>query len=145
MRQRSVLQRTQFVDEPRLEEEVLLRAGGQVVSAEDLLEQAKSRFNEKAEERGIVLMLDIQEPLPRLHADESQLERVLDNLLDNALRHTPENGLIRLQGRRQGEREARWWCRTVSCSGMPAPRRSNRWRIPSGGTAWSSPARPTTC
>jgi NtrC-family two-component system sensor histidine kinase KinB len=73
-------------------------------SIEGLLEQAKSRFNEKAEERGIVLMLDIQEPLPRLHADESQLERVLDNLLDNALRHTPENGLIRLQGRRHGER-----------------------------------------
>jgi NtrC-family two-component system sensor histidine kinase KinB len=73
-------------------------------SIEQLLDEAKSRFDEKAQEQGIVLMLDIQEPLPRLHADASQLDRVLDNLLDNALRHTPENGLIRLQGRRHGER-----------------------------------------
>ncbi|MBN4178813.1 hypothetical protein GS393_00211 [Pseudomonas savastanoi pv. phaseolicola] len=29
---------------------------------------------------------------------------MLDNLLDNALRHTPQNGLIRLQARRHGER-----------------------------------------
>ncbi|PPS31016.1 PAS domain-containing sensor histidine kinase, partial [Pseudomonas amygdali pv. morsprunorum] len=55
-------------------------------------------------EQDIVLMLDMQEPMPRLHADQSQLERVLDNLLDNALRHTPQNGLIRLQARRHGER-----------------------------------------
>lgn len=73
-------------------------------SIEQLLDEAKSRFDEKAQEQGIMLMLDIQEPLPRLHADASQLDRVLDNLLDNALRHTPENGLIRLQGRRHGER-----------------------------------------
>ena len=73
-------------------------------SIEQLLDQAKSRFDEQAQEQGIMLMLDIQEPLPRLHADASQLDRVLDNLLDNALRHTPENGLIRLQGRRHGER-----------------------------------------
>ena len=73
-------------------------------SVEHLLEEAKARFDDKAEEEGIVLMLDIEEPLPRLHADQSQLERVLDNLLDNALRHTPKNGLIRLQGRRHSER-----------------------------------------
>ncbi|QHF00930.1 MULTISPECIES: KinB sensor domain-containing domain [Pseudomonas syringae group] len=73
-------------------------------SIEELLEEAKARFEVKAQEQGIMLMLDIQEPLPRLHADQAQLERVLDNLLDNALRHTPENGLIRLQGKRHGER-----------------------------------------
>ncbi|SHN22769.1 Alginate biosynthesis sensor protein KinB [Pseudomonas asturiensis] len=73
-------------------------------SIEELLEEAKARFDGQAQEQGIMLMLDLQEPLPRLHADRAQLERVLDNLLDNALRHTPENGLIRLQGKRHGER-----------------------------------------
>ncbi|KAA8695066.1 Sensory box histidine kinase [Pseudomonas syringae pv. helianthi] len=73
-------------------------------SIETLLEEARARFEEKAVEQDIVLMLDMQEPMPRLHADQSQLERVLDNLLDNALRHTPQNGLIRLQARRHGER-----------------------------------------
>ncbi|KWS93564.1 MULTISPECIES: KinB sensor domain-containing domain [Pseudomonas syringae group] len=73
-------------------------------SIETLLEEARARFEDKALEQDIVLMLDMQEPMPRLHADQAQLERVLDNLLDNALRHTPQNGLIRLQARRHGER-----------------------------------------
>ncbi|MEB0039198.1 MULTISPECIES: KinB sensor domain-containing domain [unclassified Pseudomonas] len=71
---------------------------------EDLLAHARERFNQQADDQNIVLLVEIQEPLPRLHADQAQLERVLDNLLDNALRHTPENGLIRLQARRHGER-----------------------------------------
>lgn len=74
------------------------------VSIEDMLEEARQRFEEKAHEQNIVLSIETQEPLPRLHADRAQLERVLDNLMDNALRHTPENGLIRLQARRHGER-----------------------------------------
>jgi NtrC-family two-component system sensor histidine kinase KinB len=73
-------------------------------SVERLLDEAKTRFEEQAQDLDIVLVVDIQEPMPRLHADQTQLERVLDNLLDNALRHTPENGLIRLQARRHGER-----------------------------------------
>ncbi|MDB5981430.1 MAG: kinB [Pseudomonas sp.] len=71
---------------------------------DNLLEQARQRFTEQAEEQNIVLLIEMQEPLPHLHADHAQLDRVLDNLLDNALRHTPENGLIRLQARRHGER-----------------------------------------
>ncbi|WP_122667280.1 KinB sensor domain-containing domain [Pseudomonas viridiflava] len=74
------------------------------VSIEEMLEQARQRFDAKAHDQDIVLSIETQDPLPRLHADRAQLERVLDNLLDNALRHTPENGLIRLQARRHGER-----------------------------------------
>lgn len=71
---------------------------------DDLLEHARQRFAEQANEQNIALLIEIQEPLPRLNADKAQLERVLDNLLDNALRHTPQDGLIRLQARRHGER-----------------------------------------
>ena len=42
--------------------------------------------------------------MPRLQADQAQLDRVLDNLIDNALRHTSPGGQIRLQARRHGER-----------------------------------------
>ncbi|GFM60441.1 PAS domain-containing sensor histidine kinase [Pseudomonas cichorii] len=73
-------------------------------SIKQMLEEARGRFEEQARLHDITLMLDIQEPVPHLHADQAQLERVLDNLLDNALRHTPESGLIRLQARRHGER-----------------------------------------
>ncbi|NBF00692.1 PAS domain-containing protein [Pseudomonas sp. Fl5BN2] len=73
-------------------------------SLEELLEQAQERFVEQAQRREISLMLEIQAPLPRLQADQPQLERVMDNLIDNALRHTASGGQIRLQARRHGER-----------------------------------------
>ncbi|WP_373350641.1 KinB sensor domain-containing domain [Pseudomonas chlororaphis] len=71
---------------------------------EELLEQARNRFVGAATAQGIELLVEIQAPLPRLHADRIQLERVLDNLIDNALRHTAKGGMIRLQARRHGER-----------------------------------------
>lgn len=70
----------------------------------DLLHEARERFAESAKEQEVTVLLEMQEPLPRLQADKTQLERVLDNLLDNAIRHTPPSGLIRLQARRHGER-----------------------------------------
>lgn len=73
-------------------------------SIEDLLEQAQGRFAETAAQRGIDLLVEVQGPLPRLQADQAQLDRVLDNLIDNALRHTAADGQIRLQARRHGER-----------------------------------------
>ncbi|MGD8220162.1 ATP-binding protein [Pseudomonas thivervalensis] len=73
-------------------------------SIDDLLEEARLRFAEQAQAKGVELLVAIQGPLPRLHADAAQLERVLDNLIDNALRHTGEDGQIRLQARRHGER-----------------------------------------
>ena len=73
-------------------------------SIDDLLEQAQTRFSSDAEEKGIELLVEVQGPLPRLQADQPQLDRVLDNLIDNALRHTSAGGLIRLQARRHGDR-----------------------------------------
>ena len=73
-------------------------------SIEELLAQARARFAEAATEQGIELRIEVQGPLPRLQADQPQLDRVLDNLIDNALRHTAREGLIRLQARRHGER-----------------------------------------
>ncbi|AZF56004.1 KinB sensor domain-containing domain [Pseudomonas sp. R11-23-07] len=70
----------------------------------DLLEHARARFAEPAGAQGIELMVEVQSDLPRLYADQAQLERVLDNLLGNAMRHTAERGQIRLQARRHGER-----------------------------------------
>ncbi|MGB6215290.1 ATP-binding protein [Pseudomonas mandelii] len=73
-------------------------------SIEELLEKAQARFAGSAAQKGIELRVEVQGPLPRLQADQAQLDRVLDNLIDNALRHTAQDGLIRLQARRHGER-----------------------------------------
>jgi len=71
---------------------------------DDLLRRARDRYSEAAAAQGTELTIEPLENLPRLHADEAQLDRVLDNLIDNALRHTPSNGHIRLQARRHAER-----------------------------------------
>ncbi|MHC8323076.1 ATP-binding protein [Pseudomonas sp. GB2N2] len=73
-------------------------------SIEALLEQARLRFADLAREQSIDLVVEVQGPLPWLQADQPQLDRVLDNLIDNALRHTGAEGQIRLQARRHGER-----------------------------------------
>lgn len=70
----------------------------------EMLNEARLRFADAAETQDVMVLLEIEEPLPRLQADKAQLDRVLDNLLDNALRHTPQSGLIKLQARRHGER-----------------------------------------
>lgn len=73
-------------------------------SIDGLLQRTRDRYNSAASAQGTELTIELEDGLPRLHADEAQLERVLDNLMDNALRHTPSNGHIRLQARRHAER-----------------------------------------
>jgi len=70
----------------------------------ELLGQARERFLMQAQALGIELNLELQPPLPSLLLDRSQMDRVLDNLLSNALRYTPKGGEIRLLARRHGER-----------------------------------------
>ncbi|MCY1284980.1 Alginate biosynthesis sensor protein KinB [compost metagenome] len=69
----------------------------------ELLEQARQRFAEAAERRGIRLQVEAQHPLPRLSLDGVLIERVLDNLIGNALRHSEDGGEVQLQARRHGE------------------------------------------
>jgi len=47
-----------------------------------------------AREQGVRLEARITENLPEVEADIGLIERVLDNLLDNALRHTPKGGQV---------------------------------------------------
>ncbi|MDU9393438.1 ATP-binding protein [Pseudomonas sp. zfem002] len=75
-----------------------------VCALDELLERARTRHAEAAATRQIDLQLELGTPLPRIQADIAQLDRVLDNLLDNAIRHTGSGGRIRLQARRHGER-----------------------------------------
>lgn len=70
----------------------------------ELLEIINQHFAEQAAEQGVVLECEAQPPLPRVLLDQQQITRVLDNLVDNALRHSKKGGRIRLQARRHGER-----------------------------------------
>jgi NtrC-family two-component system sensor histidine kinase KinB len=67
----------------------------------ELLESARQRFELNATERGIQLALAAagEGLAPTVRVDRTQFDRVLDNLISNALRHTPAGGRIDLRAR----------------------------------------------
>ncbi|CAM3627732.1 Alginate biosynthesis sensor protein KinB [Pseudomonas reidholzensis] len=73
-------------------------------AVDEMLERAQARVAGQVADKHIDLLIELEQPLPRIQADVSQLDRVLDNLLHNAVRHTPSGGRIRLHARRHGER-----------------------------------------
>ncbi|CAB3769152.1 sensor histidine kinase [Paraburkholderia humisilvae] len=66
-------------------------------SLADLLQDVFEKFELAAQARRISLRADIPPRLPDVHADLGMIERVLTNLLDNAIRHTPEGGMIEVE------------------------------------------------
>lgn len=82
----------------------LLEAGEVNVHREDvpiheLLTNLAARFNPAAQQKGVTLALDVPPTLPTVRTDGLRLEQVLVNLVNNALRHTPQHGTIALSAR----------------------------------------------
>ena len=63
----------------------------------DLVQDVLQKFELAAETRHQRLVADVMPGLPVVTADLGMIERVLTNLLDNAIRHTPEGGEIVVQ------------------------------------------------
>lgn len=68
-----------------------------------MIEQSCERFSEKASEHGVDLSCSLQDGLPHLCLDAGQIQRVLDNLLSNALRHSNSGDKVQLLAQRSGE------------------------------------------
>jgi two-component system phosphate regulon sensor histidine kinase PhoR len=62
-----------------------------------LAEQVLDLFRDRAAEKGIALRADVPERV-RANADRRALEQVLVNLLDNAVKFTPQGGRVTLLG-----------------------------------------------
>lgn len=65
---------------------------------EELLQATLERFRRRAEEKGIEMRLQVND-LPRCEGDGRALEQVFSNLVDNAVRHTPDDGLISVEAK----------------------------------------------
>ena len=63
----------------------------------DILEDACHRFREQAREKKIEIEVEAFADLSYVNADRRALRSILDNLLSNALRYTPEGGQVRLK------------------------------------------------
>ena len=88
-----------------------LRVGEQVIERapteiDDVLTQARQRFTLAATDAGVALELELEAGLPRLSLCRGAFDRVLDNLIANALRHTPAGGSVMLSAHRASERVA---------------------------------------
>jgi signal transduction histidine kinase len=66
-------------------------------SLRDLVSDTLSSFGPEAERRGVRLVGEIAPEVDPVHANPSKLQRVLYNLVSNALRHTPADGKVFLR------------------------------------------------
>jgi signal transduction histidine kinase len=66
------------------------------VPVPELLHHAAAAHRRAFAEAGLTFDIDAAADLPTIEADGVRLLRLLDNLLDNALRHTPPGGTVRL-------------------------------------------------
>jgi two-component system OmpR family sensor kinase len=60
----------------------------------ELVQDVVLKYQLPAQEAGIHIEADIPPDLPFINADIALIERVLENLLDNAVRHTPAGGSV---------------------------------------------------
>lgn len=73
----------------------------------ELVQDLLQKFATEAAQRGLRLELDCRapcSPATRVHADLALVARVLDSLLENALRHTPAGGRIVVEVGAEGAR-----------------------------------------
>lgn len=67
------------------------------VSLSDLISDTLESFSQIAERQGVALSGDVERGLGVVPLDAPRINRVLNNLIDNAIRHTPDGGSVRLQ------------------------------------------------
>lgn len=67
------------------------------ISLAELAFDVSHKFYLRAIEKNIHFDVVVDETVPQVSADVGMIERVLDNLIDNSFKHTPDQGHIRLQ------------------------------------------------
>lgn len=63
----------------------------------ELANDVVQKFQLAAQERGVALAMEVDGTIPPIRGDIALIERVFDNLLQNALRHTGSGGRVRLR------------------------------------------------
>ena len=74
----------------------------QTVEPQRLIQDVASTYQYQAQRKNVALELDIASRLSMIEVDPGRMTQVLTNILDNALRHTPEGGKIVLSGQEVG-------------------------------------------
>lgn len=88
------------------------------VDIREELVDSLQRQGDRAARLGVSLTADIADDLPRLPCDPTRLQQILDQLLSNALRHTPAGGQVTLSA---GITEAHWLDIRIADTGTGIP------------------------
>ena len=75
----------------------------QVIHPHELLEASAAAFQHQAEQRSIQIQTEPSENVAQLNVDPERMAQVLGNLVSNALRYTPDGGVIRLAAQNSGD------------------------------------------
>lgn len=71
----------------------------QNIEPQRLIQEVASLYQYRAQSKNITFTLDVAAHLPNIEVDPGRMTQVLTNILDNALRHTPEGGMIILSAK----------------------------------------------
>ncbi len=89
----------------------------QRVGLADLVSDAIAATGVAADARGVVLEGELRHPAPEVSASVPDLARVIRNLLDNAIRHTPRGGRVLVEAFTEGKHAV--LSVRDSCGGIP--------------------------
>ena len=73
-----------------------IHAAMEAFSLGELLQDIALRFRLRAQQLGVEILTEVDPKAPLVMGDVALVERIFENLLDNALHHTPHGGHIRL-------------------------------------------------
>jgi adenylate cyclase len=73
------------------------------VRLDELTLAVVKEFQIAVQEAGLTLRTDIARGLPPVYASPTYMRRVMDNLIGNAIKFTPEGGAITISGWREGD------------------------------------------
>ena len=109
----------------------------QEVSLADVVSDAIASASPVAAAKGVRLVGGAPTPMPPVEGSLPELGRVLRNLLSNAIRHTPADGVISVQAGSDGTQA--WVEVTDACGGIPEDDLSRVFDVAFRGTAARTP------
>lgn len=69
----------------------------------EMLEEVADRFSFQLEQRSISVDLEVEQGVGEIMLDRDRIDQVLDNLVSNAIKYTPDGGHIRIQATRPAQ------------------------------------------
>ena len=71
----------------------------EAISVQNVVQQAFDRINRQYPSRSIIV--DFPEEIPQIHADQLRLERIMYNLMENAIKYSSEESEVRIFAKRE--------------------------------------------